>query len=155
MSSARITPVIICNVCRCRESTRAERQSEVSSKCGSTADTYLRDGHFHIDRMLAVFAQLANGNGQHAVPRSRIVCRVDWPTGSRSLIDAVIEFESRVNDLWRHHDDVVICTFRLEQFQDDAVIDMLRTHPAVIIGEILEQNPLFLRPQQFLRHLGQ
>ena len=71
------------------------------------------------------------------------------------MIDAVIEFESRVNDLWRHHDDVVICTFRLEQFQGDAVIDMLRTHPAVIIGEILEQNPLFLRPQQFLRHLRQ
>jgi hypothetical protein len=119
----------------------------------STADTYLRDGHFDIDRMLAVFERLASGNGQHAFPRSRIVCRMDWAAGSRSLIDAVIEFESRVNDLWRDHDDVVICTYRLDQFQGDAVIDILRTHPAVIIGGILQRNPFFLPPQQFLRDL--
>ena len=66
----------------------------------STADTYLRDGQFDVDRMLAVFERLASGNGPHAFPRSRIVCRMDWAAGSRSLIDAVIEFESRVNALW-------------------------------------------------------
>ena len=97
MSSARITRVIICNVWRCRESTQAERHSEVSSKCGAPQTPYLRDGHFDIDRMLAVFERLASGNGPHAFPRSRIVCRMDWAAGSRSLIDAVIEFESRVN----------------------------------------------------------
>ena len=74
----------------------------------STADTYLRDGHFDIDRMLEVFERLASGNAPHAFPRSRIVCRMDWAAGSRSLIDSVIEFESRVNALWREHDDVVI-----------------------------------------------
>ena len=119
----------------------------------STADTYLRDGHFDIDRMLAVFEQLASGNRQHAFPRSRIVCRMDWAAGSRSLIDSVIEFESRVNALWREHDDVVICTYRLDQFQGDAVIDILRTHPAVIIGGILQRNPFFTPPQQFLPDL--
>lgn len=119
----------------------------------SAADTYLRDGQFDIDRMLAVFERLASGNGPHAFPRSRIVCQMDWAAGSRSLIDAVIEFESRVNALWRDHDDVVICTYRLDQFQGDAVIDILRTHPAVIIGGILQRNPFFIPPQQFLRDL--
>ena len=119
----------------------------------SASDTYLRDGQFDIDRMLAVFERLASGNGPHAFPRSRIVCRMDWAAGSRSLIDAVIEFESRVNALWRDHDDVVICTYRLDQFQGDAVIDILRTHPAVIIGGILQRNPFFIPPQQFLRDL--
>jgi hypothetical protein len=119
----------------------------------TTADTYLRDGQFDIDRMLAVFERLASGNGPHAFPRSRIVCRMDWAAGSRSLIDAVIEFESRVNALWRDHDDVVICTYRLDQFQGDAVIDILRTHPAVIIRGILQRNPFFTPPQQFLRDL--
>ena len=119
----------------------------------STADTYLRDGHFDIDRMLEVFERLASGNAPHAFPRSRIVCRMDWAAGSRSLIDSVIEFESRVNALWREHDDVVICTYRLDQFQGDAVIDILRTHPAVIIGGILQRNPFFTPPQQFLPDL--
>ena len=45
-----------------------------------------------------------------------------------------------MNALWRDHDDVVICAYRLDQFQGDAVIDILRTHPAVIIGGILQRE---------------
>src|SRR5882724_10428937 len=50
--------------------------------------------------------------------------------------DDVIEFESRVNDVWCRHDDAVICTYRLSQFSGDTVIDIMRTHPMVIIGSI-------------------
>lgn len=130
-----------------------EARSRGQLEVRSSADTYLRDGHFDIDRMLSVFEGLASGSGQHAFPRSRIVCRMDWATESRPLIDSVIEFESRVNNLWRDHDDVVICTYRLDQFKGDAVIDILRTHPAVIIGGILQRNPFFIPPQQFLPEL--
>lgn len=119
----------------------------------SAAETYLRDGHFDADRMLDVFERLASGNAQHGFPRSRIVCQMDWAAGRRPLVDAVIEFESRVNNLWRDHDDVVICTYRLDQFTGDAVIDILRTHPAVIIGGILQRNPFFIPPHQFLPEL--
>jgi hypothetical protein len=119
----------------------------------SAAETYLRDGHFDIERMLAVFERLASGNGEQAFPRSRIVCRMDWAAETATLTDAVIEFESRVNDLWRDHDDVVICTYPLAQFKGDAVIDILRTHPAVIIGGILQRNPFFVPPQEFLAEL--
>jgi len=65
----------------------------------STAGTYLRDGHFDIDRMLEMFERLASANASHTFPRSRIVCRMDWAAGSPSLIDSVIEFGSRVNAL--------------------------------------------------------
>jgi hypothetical protein len=116
----------------------------------TAAEVYLRDGRFDIDRMLAVFERLASGNGQHPFPRSRIICRMDWAAGSPPLIDAVIEFESRVNDLWREHDDVVICTYPLDRLRGDAVLDILRTHPAVIIGGLLQRNPFFIPPHEFL-----
>jgi hypothetical protein len=119
----------------------------------STAEVYLRDGQFDIDRMLATFERLASGNAQHPFPRSRIVCQMDWAAQSRPLIDAVIEFESRINDLWREHDDVVICTYPLDQLAGDAVIDILRTHPAVIIGGFLQRNPFFVPPHEFLPEL--
>ena len=68
----------------------------------------------------------------------------------RSSVDNVIEFESRVNDVWCRHDDAVICTYRLAQFSGDTVIDIMRTHPMVIIGGILHRNPFFVSPEQFL-----
>jgi hypothetical protein len=118
-------------------------------------EVYLPDGHFDQDRMLQVFEQLASGNAKGGFPLSRICCRMDWAVEDRSHVDDVIEFESRVNDVWRHHDDAVICTYHLGQFGGDAVIDIMRTHPMVIVGGILQQNPFFVPPDEFLREFRQ
>ena len=118
-------------------------------------EVYLPDGRFDQHRMLQVFEQLASGNAKGGFPLSRICCRMDWAVEDRSHIDDVIEFESRVNDVWRRHDDAVICTYHLGQLGGDAVIDILRTHPLVIIGGILQQNPFFVPPDEFLREFRQ
>lgn len=114
-------------------------------------DVYLVDGRFDADRMIAVFERWASGNTTGAYPLSRICCRMDWAAKDRLQLDDVIEFESRVNDVWRRHEDVVICTYRLAQFRGDEVIDILRTHPMVIIGGMLQQNPFYIPPDEFLR----
>jgi hypothetical protein len=118
-------------------------------------DVYLPDGQFDQDRMIAAFEQLASGNSEGQYPLSRICCRMDWAVEDRSRVDDVIEFESRVNDVWRHHEDAVICTYHLGQFSGDAVIDIMRTHPMVIIGGILQQNPFYIPPGEFLQEFRQ
>jgi PAS domain S-box-containing protein len=65
----------------------------------------------------------------------------------RSYIDDLVEFESRVNDVWRSHDDAVICTYQLGKFGGDTVIDIMRTHPMIIIGGLLHRNPFYLPPR--------
>jgi hypothetical protein len=116
----------------------------------STTDTYLRDDRFDTDRMVHVFTALASGNAPHGFPLSRMICRMDWAAASRELVDHVIEFESRVNALWRQHDDVVICTYQLGRFSGDVIVDVMRTHPVVIIGGVLQRNPFYVPPDQFL-----
>jgi DcmR-like sensory protein len=105
--------------------------------------------------MLRVFEQLASGNTEGDFPLSRIVCRMDWVAQDRSYVDDVIEFESRVNDVWSRHDDAVVCTYHLSQFGGDTVIDIMRTHPLIIIGGILQQNPFFVPAEEFLREFRQ
>lgn len=117
----------------------------------TNTEAYLPDGRFDQDRMLEVFEQLASGNAKGGYPLSRICCRMDWTVENRSHVGDVIEFESRVNDVWLRHDDAVICTYHLGRFGGDAVIDIMRTHPMVIIGGILQQNPFFVPPHEFLR----
>jgi hypothetical protein len=103
--------------------------------------------------MLAVFEQTASASATGGFPISRIVCRMDWAAEGGSHIDNLVEFESRVNDVWRRHDDAVICTYHLTKFGGDTVIDIMRTHPMVIIGGILQQNPFFVPPEEFLREV--
>src|SRR3984885_9845728 len=119
----------------------------------TNTETYLRDGRFDQDRMLEVFEQLASGSNNGGFPLSRIVCHMDWAAEGRSHVDDLVEFESRVNDVWRRHDDAVICVYDLAKFGGDTVIDIMRTHPMIIIGGILLQNPFYVPPEQFLREL--
>jgi len=119
----------------------------------TNTEAYLREGRFDQERMLEVFEQLASGNAKGGYPLSRIVCRMDWAAGDRSNIEQLVEFEARVNHVWSHHDDAVICTYRLGKFGGDTVIDIMRTHPMIIIGGILQQNPFFVPPEEFLREL--
>jgi hypothetical protein len=121
----------------------------------TNAETYLSDGRFDQDRMLAAFEEMAKGNASGGFPLSRIFCRMDWAMERGSYVDDVVEFESRVNDVWRKHDDIVVCTYHLSKFGGDAIIDILRTHPMVIIGGILQQNPFFVPPEEFLPELRQ
>ena len=119
----------------------------------TSAETYLRDGHFDQDRMLEFFEQLASGNAGGGFPLSRIVCHMEWAADSRSQVDDLVEFESRVNDVWRRHDDAVICTYDLAKVRGDTVIDIMRTHPMIILGGILQHNPFFVPPEVFLREV--
>jgi hypothetical protein len=119
----------------------------------TNTETYLRDGRFDPDRMLQVFEQLASGNADGGFPLSRIVCHMEWAAEGPSHVDDLIQFEARVNDVWRRHDDVVICTYHLANFGGDTVIDIMRTHPMIIIGGMLQQNPFFVPPEEFLREI--
>ncbi len=65
----------------------------------------------------------------------------------------LIEFEARVNNVWEHHADAVICTYHLGKFGGDTVVDIIRTHPMIILGGILHRNPFFVPPAEFLREL--
>ncbi len=119
----------------------------------TNTEAYLRDGRFDKDRMLEVFERLASGNASGGFPLSRIVCHMDWAAESHSYIDNLVEFESRVNDVWRRHDDAVICVYDLAKFGGSTVMDIMRTHPMVIIGGILQHNPFYLPSEEFLREL--
>jgi hypothetical protein len=35
------------------------------------------------------------------------------------------------------------------------VVDIMRTHPMIIVGGILQENPFFVPPDEFLRELRQ
>jgi hypothetical protein len=119
----------------------------------SSVETYLRQGRFDPDRMLEAFETLARARQTQGFPCSRIVCQMDWAVEHGSHVEQLVEFESRVNHVWRRHDDAVVCTYDLSKFGAETVIDILRTHPMVIVGGILQHNPFFIPPEQFLPEL--
>jgi hypothetical protein len=130
------------------DATAARQRGQLELR--TNTETYLRDGRFDPDRMLAAFEELASDKTEGSYSIKRIVCHMDWAVEGPSHVDNLVEFEARVNEVWRRHDDAVICTYPLDKFGGETVIDIMRTHPMIIIGGILLQNPFFVPPEVFL-----
>jgi hypothetical protein len=117
------------------------------------ADAYLRDGHFDQNRMLALIQGALESGHQQGFPLTRLVAHMEWALEDRPGVDDLVEYETRLNHLLPRYDDPVICEYDLATFGADVVVDILRTHPMVIIGGILQENPFFVPPDAFLREL--
>lgn len=107
------------------------------------------EGYFDPDRWLAVLEQnLASG------PRiTRFLAHMEWALEDRPGVDRIVEYEARANYLWRKYKDAVICCYDLTRFSGDVVIDIMRTHPLVIIGGILQENPFFVSPDELIEEI--
>jgi hypothetical protein len=65
----------------------------------------------------------------------------------------ILEYETRLNYLLPQYHDPVVCTYDLSRFDAGVVIDIMRTHPMVIVGGILQENPFFVPPDEMLKEL--
>lgn len=78
---------------------------------------------------------------------------MEWALIDMPGVEDLIEYESRLNDFLPDYDDVVVCTYDLNKFSANVVMDVMHTHPIVIIGGILQENSFYVPPEEFLREL--
>jgi|SRR6516165_4475495 len=86
-------------------------------------------------------------------PRMRLVSRIEPSLLDKAGIEGWLEYETSINYVLSKYDDPVICAYDLSNFSANVVIDMLRVHPVVIVGGVLQENPFFVPPEQFLLEL--
>ena len=116
------------------------------------ANAHLREDRFDQYAMLALVEEVL-GKGKDEFGFTRFWANMEWSLEDFPGVDDIVEYESRLNDVTSRFDDVVVCTYHLNRFSATVVMDILRTHPQVIVGGILQENPFYVPPQQFLREL--
>jgi hypothetical protein len=110
----------------------------------------LRGARFDQDTWLASYEQVFQSGPAAGFRQTRFVAQMEWALADLPGLDDLIEFETRVNYVAPKYEDPVICAYDLTKFSASVVMDALRTHPAVIIGGLLQENPFFVPPDQFL-----
>jgi hypothetical protein len=129
----------------------AEREGKVEVRVWE--DAYLRDGHFDKDAMLALIEEILQSGKAANHGLTRLWANMEWALEDRPGVDDIVEYESRLNHVLPNYDDAVVCTYDLAKFSAVVVMDILRTHPLVIIGGILQENPFFVPPDELLEEL--
>jgi hypothetical protein len=113
----------------------------------------LRGDRFDQDTWLAGFERVLESGPAAGYARTRFLAQMEWALVDLPGVDDLIEFEARVNHVVPKYDDTVICAYDLSKFGASTVMHALRTHPLVIIGGLMQQNPFYVEPDQFLREL--
>ena len=113
-------------------------------------DGPLHGGRFDQDTWLASFEQVLQSGPAAGYAQTRFLAQMEWALVDLPGVEDLIEFETRVNYVVPKYDDAVICAYDLSKFGASVVMDALRTHPVVIIGGLLQENPFFVPPDRFL-----
>ena len=101
------------------------------------------------EEMLVTLQQAAAGDEATAVGSGflRIGGEVSWwaPIASPG---AIAGYEAELN---RHigDDTAVLCVYDLSRFSAEAIIDAVMTHPVVLVGDRVVDNPWYVSPDDF------
>jgi hypothetical protein len=116
-------------------------------------EAYIQDGFFDQYRMIETIKDALDPAKKAPGRLTRLVANMEWALEDLPGVHDIVEYETRLNEILPAYHDPVICTYDLSRFDASVVIDIMRTHPMVIIGGILQENPFYVPPNEMLKEL--
>lgn len=123
---------------------------QLEPMCSESA--YLVGGYFAIDRMIEFWEGAVGG----AVRRDgfgfvRSVGEMTWALRDLPGVEHLLAYEARLNDFLPRYPQVILCLYDLERFSNGQILlDILRTHPKVLLSGQLLDNPWYVEPDEYL-----
>jgi hypothetical protein len=113
----------------------------------------LADGQFDPDHALDMIDQVLGAAREQGYRRTRGIGYMNWALQNQIRAGALMAYEARLNTILTRYDDPIICSYDLSHTGGVVVIDVMRTHPAALIGGVLQRNPFYISPEQMLEEL--
>jgi hypothetical protein len=113
--------------------------------------SYLRTGQFDMPEMLAYWRE--GVERALADPRFRfvrVIGEMPQALNDEPDLDDFWLYESEMNRFATQHPQVIVCLYDLDRFAGSLLIDVLRTHPLVLLSGAVLDNPYFVPPDEFL-----
>jgi len=117
----------------------------------SSKETYLRRGTFSTQAMLdfwddSVGAAL-NDDGYQFV---RSTGETTWTLKELPGLYDFLTYEAELNRFLPRYPQVILCLYDLDHFGGEILVDILKTHPKVLMGGTVLENLHYLEPDEFL-----
>lgn len=117
-------------------------------------NAYLRGNRFDQNAMLELIQEVLRSGRSSGFPMTRLWANMEWALDDLPGVHDIVEYETRLNYVLPNYNDVVVCTYDLTRFSAPVVMDILRTHPQVILSGVLQENPFYVPPDEFLAELN-
>jgi DNA-binding CsgD family transcriptional regulator len=118
----------------------------------SRDETYMQQGVFDPDAMIALLradTDQALVDGYQAL---RVTGEMSWALRGLPGSERLIEYETRVNDVFRGGSCLAICQYDRRAFSAALLLDVLCTHAIAVVGAEVYDNFYYLSPANLLGH---
>ncbi|MGH3671797.1 MAG: MEDS domain-containing protein [Pseudonocardiaceae bacterium] len=116
----------------------------------ASTDAYLRSGRFCTEEMLAFWEDFVGSAVAGRFGFARSVGEMTWALRQAPGVEELVGYESELNRFLPRYPQVILCLYDLERFSGEIIIDLLKTHPRVLLGSMVLDNPYYLEPDEFL-----
>jgi len=117
----------------------------------SAGESYLRSGAFSTDGMLDFwhdsFGAVLSGGRFGFI---RATGEMPWALRDLPEREDFFRYEAALNRVAPRYPTVILCLYDLNHFGGGIVMDLLKTHPKLLIGGQVVENPYYLTPDEFL-----
>jgi len=104
---------------------------------------YLEGGLFEPARTLALLRSLLDDSKKQGYPTMRVTGDVSWLVQHHVEPDTWELWESALNEALAGQPMVVVCQYGRRQVSGSMVVTALQTHPYVILGGDIHENPFY------------
>lgn len=120
----------------------------------SSSDTYLSDGRFSTDAMLGFWTDHIVASLQEPGRYDFVRClgEMTWALRQMPGVEELVGYESELNRLMPESPKVIVCLYDIDRFDGQVVVDLLHTHPKILLCGTLMANPYYLEPDEFRAH---
>lgn len=120
-----------------------------------SADTFLRSGRFSAMDSIG-FWKTAVAGAMNSARYPHVRAIGDWSETMREAPGGreLAQFELELNRMLSLYPQVMMCMYDLGCFDGSFLVDVVSTHPKVLVDGTVIENPYFLKPEDWLNLTG-
>lgn len=117
----------------------------------SSEEGYLAGGSFSATRMVqSLHERVSAILRDETFTFVRLAGDMSWAVRDVPGVEQLLTYETELKGFYDRYPAVGICLYDLERFRGDVIVDVLKTHPKVLIGRMLFENPYYVDPGDLL-----
>ncbi len=113
--------------------------------------TYLREGFFDPDDMLAFLQRAVDKAKAEGFSALRVTGEMTWVLGGDPGVERLMEYEAKLNYFFPENDALAICQYNRKRFRPEVIMDVIHTYPLAICGGRVCKNFYYVPPDEFLK----
>jgi DNA-binding CsgD family transcriptional regulator len=113
------------------------------------SDAYLRSGEFSVEDMMSFLSESADAAIRNDFDLLRVAGEMSWVLPGPPAGENLFLYESALNHAVEQMPAIIMCLYDLHKFGTEMLVEVLRTHPTVLLDRTVIANPHYELPTEY------